>query len=887
MNLERIRHLIYLLRSSYTPTFEFQKESLVQYLSSNKSWRFDQVLGTSESNLTLPVLIQCLTATLDPNDRYLEVNQSGEWTTSLGAILHDRPVSAYIIQNHPDMELTLDDERILDLPEPYLNHLSLLQTDSEMNLPDILAKLKEDESDFNLTIVLLPSVPNYRQHFLHLLTIVPFLGDSALLLTQGANYPWMVQANQDLQDLYPQAKLLIDLSLKNNNLGDSIEGIQILGFGEYWVDFCTQNVAFNPSFLEMLRSQIPLDSAPCLDIYRYSIYEQTIQEALQDAVNYHGKGDLELAKNCYWQVLQKDLNQDLAWANLSTIAFEENNRDEALQFIYTAATINPKNDRYWRNLGLIFKRSRDFKQSIYYFEKAFIQNDRSPANYLGLAKVLEQAGQFERANLVLQQGLNQYPNDLLLTVKHRLLKPLIYKNMEEVAFFHQRIIDNLEEILRVFQSRKDTLQSFDAAQVNDILESLDIAYFAYQGLDLTEIAIKVAKITQFLLDVNQPELMQFIRSRFSDHIQPQNHRRIRVGYLGTCLKDHVVGYLSQGWIQYHDRSLFEIFCYSLSSETDQIAKTFQQYSDRFYIFHHTNLGLFQQILDDNIDILVFLDLNVGTSISWLSVLRLAPIQCGFWGNPMSSGSAAMDYFLSSHLMESWAAQHHYSEALIYLPNIASCYLPEAISIVPVNHQDFGLSPHRIIYLFTQTLLKHLPQYDYIFAEIARQVPQAQFIFLERPDEYIAAAFFHRLTDAFMTRNLNIHEYCITLPVLPKDKFYGLQRLAHVALDSFGWSGGITTLDAIACDLPVVTYPGEFMRGRHSYGILQRLGVTETIAHSEKEYIDIAVQLGLDRIWNDQIREKIKRNKQKLYGDQNCIKGLETFYRCVFDKRHTE
>jgi predicted O-linked N-acetylglucosamine transferase (SPINDLY family) len=80
----------------------------------------------------------------------------------------------------------------------------------------------------------------------------------------------------------------------------------------------------------------------------------------------------------------------------------------------------------------------------------------------------------------------------------------------------------------------------------------------------------------------------------------------------------------------------------------------------------------------------------------------------------------------------------------------------------------------------------------------------------------------------------------------------LNLLCDVYLDSFGFSGGNTTLDAIACNLPIVTCPGEFMRGRLSYAMLTRLGLSETIAQDEAEYIDIAVRLGLEPVWRDRL-----------------------------------
>ena len=69
-------------------------------------------------------------------------------------------------------------------------------------------------------------------------------------------------------------------------------------------------------------------------------------------------------------------------------------------------------------------------------------------------------------------------------------------------------------------------------------------------------------------------------------------------------------------------------------------------------------------------------------------------------------------------------------------------------------------------------------------------------------------------------------------------FEYLNQLVDVFLDNPPWSGNNTGLAAVDAHLPIVCYPTEFMRGRHSYAILKMLGVTETIADSEQEYIEI-------------------------------------------------
>lgn len=102
-----------------------------------------------------------------------------------------------------------------------------------------------------------------------------------------------------------------------------------------------------------------------------------------------------------------------------------------------------------------------------------------------------------------------------------------------------------------------------------------------------------------------------------------------------------------------------------------------------------------------------------------------------------------------------------------------------------------------------------------------------------------------------------------------------------------WSGCNTTCEAIACGLPVVTMPGEFMRGRHTYAILTQLGVTETIADDEAAYVDLAVRLGVDVEWRKSVVSRMRDQFPRLYGDRSCVRALEAFYERVVEGRLRE
>jgi len=121
-----------------------------------------------------------------------------------------------------------------------------------------------------------------------------------------------------------------------------------------------------------------------------------------------------------------------------------------------------------------------------------------------------------------------------------------------------------------------------------------------------------------------------------------------------------------------------------------------------------------------------------------------------------------------------------------------------------------------------------------------------------------------------------------LPRMEHADYLRINLLCDVMLDTLHWSGGNTTLDALACGLPVVTLPGKFMRGRQSYGMLKHMGMNELIAQGPQEYIEIATRLGLDHAWRTQLAQRIARNSDTLFSDESPVRQLEAFLTMQMD-----
>ncbi len=67
----------------------------------------------------------------------------------------------------------------------------------------------------------------------------------------------------------------------------------------------------------------------------------------------------------------------------------------------------------------------------------------------------------------------------------------------------------------------------------------------------------------------------------------------------------------------------------------------------------------------------------------------------------------------------------------------------------------------------------------------------------------------------------------------------------LALDPLPYNGGLTTCEALWMGVPVLTCPCETFASRHSLSHLSNVGLTETIARTLDEYVELAVTLARD------------------------------------------
>jgi predicted O-linked N-acetylglucosamine transferase (SPINDLY family)/glycosyltransferase involved in cell wall biosynthesis len=544
--------------------------------------------------------------------------------------------------------------------------------------------------------------------------------------------------------------------------------------------------------------------------------------------------------------------------------YSQKRYDEAIEK-YQKIPENQRDAGIYFNLSECFRNLYRIEEAINTLKEGICYYPTNHQLYFYLIQRLQQAGKIQEAISLAETASQLLPDEYVFKIIKNLIIPIVYNTSEEISFYRQRFIQGLENLIQ--QTSLETHEE----KINALrgISCVTNFYLVYQAHNDRDVQHQYGNLVHQITAANYPKWAEPLS------MPPlQENQKIRVGYISAYLHAYSGTYWLLGWLRHGDRQNFEIYCYYTGNDPDIITQQFQQYSD---VFHHIpgNLeAVSQQILDDRLHILVFPEIGMDAPTIPIASLRLAPVQCTAWGHPVTSGLPTIDYYLSSELMEPENAQEHYTETLIRLPNLAIAYPKPDIPALTKTRSDFALRDDAVVYLCCQAPFKYLPQHDFIFTEIARHVPQAQFVFI-RADNLKP-----RLLKAFAAAGLKCEDYCVFLPGQARFDYLMLNLLCDVYLDSFGFSGGNTTLDAIACNLPIVTCPGEFMRGRLSYAMLTRLGLSETIAQDEAEYIEIAVRLGLEPVWRDQIVQYTAEHHDCLYNDTTCVAALEEFYQRV-------
>jgi protein O-GlcNAc transferase len=571
------------------------------------------------------------------------------------------------------------------------------------------------------------------------------------------------------------------------------------------------------------------------------------------------------ATRAFERALALDPAYGLAHLNLARTCDSAGKADEAIAHAREACRLAPRHAEAHVLAGDLYRKRRDAANALASYRSAIGVAPRNAKARNALAEMLWETGAVEEARREFAANRRDHPGSLKAALGSELLLPAVYAGKEHLGESRARYREGLE---RLVERRED----FRYKRAGDALDDIRWTnfYLAYQGQNDRELQ---SRYGDFIGEVLAKEAPEFLAER-----KPRARvgSRLRVGFLSHFFFNCTAGRYFASWVLGLDTERVESFVYYTNPWVADDTRAIAAAAAHFRHLPKRSLqAIARQVLEDDLDVLVYPELGMHPDVFALASLRLAPVQCAGWGHPTTTGLPTIDWYLSCESMEPEGAQAHYRERLALLPGLGTNYARPS-GEADGNRADFGLPEDRHLYLVPQSIFKIHPDNDALIADVLAADPRGLAVLFDAGHPALLDAFAARIAPVLAARGLSTERHLLFLPYVTHGQYLRVNRLCDVMLDTLHWSGGNTSLDALAMALPVVTLPGGLMRGRQSLGMLRTLGVEDVVAKDRDDFVRLAARLGADREWRRDVYDRIAAGTPGLFDRREPVQAFQSF-----------
>ena len=652
-----------------------------------------------------------------------------------------------------------------------------------------------------------------------------------------------------------------------------------------------------------------------------------INPGLSESLNNMGnifkyKGELDKALSYYKKAIDCRHDYAEAYNNMGTVYRELLNFGEAITCHKKALAVKPEFEEALFNLGIIFQEQGKFEKAVSYYEKALQIKPQMTGCYANIGIIYRNMRNFEKAISCYKKGIEAIPDCAEFLENIGIILHESGKYDVAISFYKKAVaigIDN-QDILRsmgIAYYDLGNLKKAEECYIKSIkidpgnVESLaQLIHLLQQNCEWTRVeqyvhqlnarlkkdisCVRKSPALPFLslsIHHNNPALNYEIakkrsscisdhtgkkKSSFSFDIYRKNDNKIKIGYLSNDFRNHPVAHLIMGLFALHNRTNFQIYCYSYGKDEglfyrDRIKDGCDSFID---IRNLSNEDAALQIYNDKIDILV--DLMGYTAGNRLEIcaLRPAPVQVSWLGFPGTTGADFFDYIIVDRIVVPENQKPFYSEKMVYMPHSYQINADnQIIADKKWTKRDVGLPENSFVFCSFNQEYKIEPVIFNAWMNILNQVGNSVLWLLSK----------NRLAQN------NLIEYAIDKGIDPqriifatsleKSEHLSRHQFADLALDTRIYNGHTTTSDALWAGTPVIALKGKHFASRVSSSILSSIGLSHLITETLGEYEKLAITLANNTRELNLIQKdlKEKRLSEPLFGTARYAENLEQAY----------
>lgn len=528
---------------------------------------------------------------------------------------------------------------------------------------------------------------------------------------------------------------------------------------------------------------------------------------------YKETGQVQAAENCYIKALSLEPATAETLNNMGVVMMNQGRYPEAEEAVRKALELSPKLGDAWNNLGLILQAKMVSVEAEQAFEQAlkFQPNDaKTLSNYSVTLKIL---GKLTQAEAVLKKAISKDPN-----------YADAYLNLGNIYLDQGMIAEAIATTQKVLALAPNNVSAHDnllfAMTYSDAFTLEARLQVAHQYGQLTH-ALAHTPYTQWQVG--------------------EQDQRLRVGLVSGDFRQHPVAYFLKAWLAQVDPSNIELYAYSTDGREDATTTTLKPYFSQWRsLAGHNDQSAAAIIHDDQLHVLLDLSGHTGGNKLPLFAWQPAPVQASWLGYWATTGIQAMDYVLVDPTGVPVEHQAQFTEAVQYLPDTRMCFTaPEQapeVAPLPALHNGY------ITFGCFQNMTKVSNEVLKLWAEVMQALPDAKLRWQSKSfaDANIIKAMHQRF------QNCGIAPARVTLLGKVTREAY-LEGYAEVdmVLDSFPFTGGTTTCEALWMGVPTLTLEGNTMIARQGASMMSAAGLADWVVHSKSDYVAQALRFAHD------------------------------------------
>lgn len=568
-------------------------------------------------------------------------------------------------------------------------------------------------------------------------------------------------------------------------------------------------------------------------------------------------GQLDEAGASFEKVMSVQPDDVSALANLGAIRAEQGRTDEAIDLLTRVLVLAPEQIEAANNLGVALMDKGRVGEAAEVL-RPLTEDGRGGAEvFSNLGNALVKLGDTAGADAAYGRALALNPDPGIRT-KRALLLPVIFAS-----------VNAMEAARRDFEQRVDALTKEPPLFVDPFGEvgvpTFNLSYQDHNNRDLME------KLADMYLAACPG--LGYVASHCANPSPLDASTPVRIGFVSRFFQSNSVGRCFQGVLRYPNREDVEVTAFTFNAGDDPLWNAIKgDVANAVILPAHLAVSR-QRIADEALDVLVFTDIGMDPLTYYLAYSRLAPLQCVLGGHPDAAGLANIDAYISCDMQEPADAAAHYRAPLVRLPGAPTYYERPVLPSPLKPRSDFGLPEGRAVYFCGQTLIKIHPIMDELFRGILEHDPDGVIVLPEGYTPELAELLRQRFRETIPQSDERIQ----FLPAMSHLDYMNVMASADVSLDTRPFGGGNTSWQAIAVGTPMVTWPGDYLRGRYTQALYRLLGVEDAIANSAADFIEKAVRFGKDAEYTADFSARVEKGANTIFEDRVHVDSLYSYF----------